>query len=260
MADRVHPSAAAASKPAAVKGGANPTFPPTKSQLYNTTRPLYRPQPPLKRRRRHSRSCFCSCCLWTTLFIIIILLLVAIAGTVFWVLYRPHRPNFTVSSVYLARFNLTSTGVTSNFNLTLMARNPNKKIKFIYDPIDVSVLSNGIDIGDGTFPGFEHGTKNNTSLKTVISSSSSSQSLDSTDISTLRADLKNDQNSLPLKIQLNTKVKVKVGGFKTKKIGIRVNCDGIKVGVPTGKTPTSATTSNVRCKVDLRIKIWKWTF
>lgn len=255
MTDRVYP----ATKPAAngttpAAAAANPTFPPTKAQLYNTTRPVYRPQALSK--RRHRRSCCCSCCLWTTLFIILILILVAIAGAVLWVLYRPHRPSFSVSSLQLSQFNLTSTGVTSKFNVTLLARNPNKKIKFFYDPINVSILSDGVDIGDGSFPSFEHGTKNTTTLKAVISSSG--QSLDSTQISTLKSDLKN-QNGLPLTIQLNTKVKVKVGGLKTKKIGIRVTCEGIKLAVPTGKTPTSATTSNIKCKVDLRIKIWKWT-
>ncbi|KAL3511684.1 hypothetical protein ACH5RR_024401 [Cinchona calisaya] len=256
--EKVHPSfkppAANGTTATAANGRGNPTFPPTKAQLYNTTRPVYRPQPPSK--RRHSRSCCCSCCLWTTLFIIVLLILVVITGAVLWVLYRPHRPTFTVSSLQLSQFNITSTGVASKFNFTLTARNPNKKIEFLYDPINVSILSDGADIGDGSFPGFEHGTKNTTTLTSVISSSG--RTLDSSQISTLQSDLKN-QKSLPLKIQLNTKVKVKIGGLKTKKVGIRVSCDGIKVTVPTGKTPSSATTSNVKCNVDLRIKIWKWT-
>ncbi|XP_027168352.1 NDR1/HIN1-like protein 6 [Coffea eugenioides] len=257
MADRVYPAAKAAANGTTTTAAAvNPTFPPTKGQLYNnTTRPVYRPQSLSK--RRHSRSCCCSCCLWTTLFIILILVLVAVAGAVFWVIYRPHRPNFSVSSLQLSHFNLTSTGVNSKFNFTLVARNPNKKIKFFYDPINVSVLSDGVDIGDGSFPSFEHGTKNTTTLKTVISSSG--QSLDATQISTLKSDLKNQNGGLPLKVQLNTKVKVKVGGLKTKKVGIKVTCEGIKLAVPTGKAPTTATTSNIQCKVDLRIKIWKWT-
>lgn len=253
MADKVYP----ASKPtanAATGGGSNRTFPPTKTQqLYNTTRPVYRPP----KRRRHRRSCCCSCCLWTTVFIIVLLLLVAIAGAVFWVLYRPHRPSFAVSSIQLSQFKLTSAGLASKFNFALIAQNPNKKIKFFYDPINVSILSDGIDVGAGSFPGFEHGTKNTTTLKAVISSSG--QSLDSTQISTLKSELKN-KKSLELKIELNTKVKVKVGGLKSKKVGIRVSCDGVKVAVPTGKTPTSAVTSNVKCEVDLRFKIWKWRF
>lgn len=94
-------------------------------------------------------------------------------------------------------------------------------------------------------------------LKTVVSSSS--KNLDDSAISNLKSKLKN-KNTLPLEIKLDTKVKVKVGSLKTKKVGIRVKCDGIKITIPSGKTPTKATTSGVKCKVDLRIKIWKWTF
>lgn len=74
----------------------------------------------------------------------------------------------------------------------------------------------------------------------------------------LKSDLKN-KKSLPLTIKLDTKVKVKIGSLKTKKVPIRVVCDGIRITPPSGKTPTTASTSDVKCKVDLRIKIWKWT-
>ncbi|KAL2555073.1 Late embryogenesis abundant (LEA) hydroxyproline-rich glycoprotein family [Forsythia ovata] len=259
MTDRVYPSAKqaanggeATTNPVA-NGGANPTFPANKAQLYNATRPMYRPQPPP--RRRHNRSCCCSCCLWTTLLILLILLLTAIAGAVFWVLYRPHRPSFTVSSLQLSKFNLTDTAISSTFNITLTARNPNKKIAFFYDPISVKVFSGDLTIGEGSLPGFIHGNKNVTTLRSVISSSNKFS--DGTDTSPLKSSLKN--KNLPLKIQLDTKVKVKVGKVKTKKLRIRVTCDGIKISVPTGKAATAAKTTGVKCKLDPRIKIIKWT-
>lgn len=259
MADRVYPAAkpAAANGTAApaVNGGANPAFPANKAQLYNATRPTYRPQPPP--RRKHRRSCCCCCCLWTTFFIITIVLLAAIAGAIFWVLYRPQRPSFSVSSLQVSQFNLTSTKLVSKFNLTVIARKPNKKVTFFYDPINISFSSDDVDIGSGSLPALTHGTKNVTTLKTVVSNSG--QNLDDSAVSALRSKLKN-KKTLPLEIQLDTKVKVKVGSLKTKKVGIRVKCNGIKITVPTGKSPTKATTSDVKCNVDLRVKIWKWTF
>ncbi|KAL2243234.1 NDR1/HIN1-like protein 13 [Sesamum indicum] len=258
MSDRVYPAAkptANGAAPPAANGAANPAFPANKAQLYNANRPAYRPQPP-PRRRRHSRSCCCSCCLCTTLLILILLLIVAVAGAVIYVLYRPHRPSFSVNSLQLSKFNLTDTSLTSAFNFSITARNPNKKITFFYDQIAVKILSGDVDIGDGSIPGFTHGRKNATTLRTVISSSKAPFP-DGTDISPLKSSLKN--RNLPLKIQLDTKVKVKMGKIKTKKLRIRVTCDGIKISIPTGKTATSATTSNVKCKVDPRIKIIKWT-
>ncbi|CAL5373955.1 unnamed protein product [Camellia sinensis] len=260
MTDRVYPS----SKPTAngttnTAGVANLSFPATKGQLYNASRPAYRPQPP--RHHRRQRSCCCSCCLWTTLILLLILLLSSIAGTIFWVLYRPHHPTFSLSSLQIPQFNLTpsssSSKLSSKFNLTINAHNPNKKLEFLYDPISVSISADGVDVGDGSIPGFVHFRKNTTILRTTIASNG--QSMDSTSVSVLKSDLKN-KKSLPMKIELDTKVKVKIGGLKTNKVGVRVLCEGIKAAVPTGKKATVATTSNANCKVDLRIKIWKWTF
>ncbi|KAJ4958213.1 hypothetical protein NE237_025324 [Protea cynaroides] len=81
--------------------------------------------------------------------------------------------------------------------------------------------------------------------------------------SSLATSLKSDQKKgvIPLAIQLDTKVKVKIGGLKTSRFMIRVKCDGLKSNVPKGKTlATLSSSSDTSCDVKLRIKIWKWTF
>jgi hypothetical protein len=83
--------------------------------------------------------------------------------------------------------------------------------------------------------------------------------LDDVSAGKLKADLKS-KNGVALKLELETKVKVKMGGLKTPKARIRVTCQGIKATAPSGKKSTTASVSNAKCKVDLRIKIWKWTF
>ncbi|GMI77898.1 hypothetical protein like AT1G17620 [Hibiscus trionum] len=263
MTDRVYPSSkqppngtdAAKTTTTTTSAAANPSFPATKAQRYGAARPPYRPQT-----KRHRRSCCCSCCLWTTVAILLLLLLLAIAGAIVYVLYRPHRPTFTVSSLKVSTLNITSSSkLITNINLDVTAKNPNKKLVYTYDPITISLTTNdGIDVGDGSFSSFVHGTKNTTHLKAAITSSSNSQELDGASAGKLKAALKS-KSGLPLKIKLDTKVKAKMGALKTPKIAIRVVCEGIKVTAPTGKTATSASTSNAKCKVDLRLKIWKWT-
>ncbi|XP_076953378.1 NDR1/HIN1-like protein 6 [Bidens hawaiensis] len=240
MAEKIYPAA---------KPTPNPTFPATKAQLYNHSRPVYRPQP------RRTRSICCSCCLWITFTIILLILIAAAAAGVFYVLYRPHRPTFAVSSIHVSQFSLSSSNkLNTKFNFTITARNPNKKISFSYDPVTVSFDSNGVDVGDGTIPAFTTAKKNTTALRTVVSVTG--QSVD--DSSELKSDLKS-KKSVPLKIQLDTKVKAKVGGFKSKKVPIRVTCDGMKAAAPAGKSAATVRTADAECKVDLRIKIWKWT-
>ncbi|KAI3759759.1 hypothetical protein L6452_07800 [Arctium lappa] len=251
MADKIYPaSKPPGAAPVSAAPSANPNFPASKANLYNATRPVYRPQP-----RRSRRSCCCSCCLWITFTIMLLIVIAAIAGGIAYVFYRPHRPTFSVSSLHVSQLNLTSSNkLTTRFNFTITARNPNKKIVFYYDPVSISFDSNGVDVGDGSIPAFTMEKKNTTALRTIVSVSG--QTVDEN--SDLKSDLKK-KKSLPLKIQLDTKVKAKIGSLKTKKVPIRVTCEGIKAAAPTGKTATTATTSDAKCKVDLRIKIWKWT-
>ncbi|KAE8659559.1 chaperonin CPN60-like 2 [Hibiscus syriacus] len=258
MADKVYPSSKQATNgtaPAAATA-TNPSFPATKAQLYGASRPPYSPQP---NRHRYRRSCCCSCCIWTTTAILVLVLLAAIVGAILYVLYRPHRPTFTVSSLKVSTLNITSAShLITNINLNVEAKNPNKKLVYIYDPTAISITTNDdIDIGDGSFGSFVQGTKNTTLLKAAITSSK--QALDDTSAGNLNTALKN-KNGMPLKIKLDTKVKAKMGALKTPKLRIRVTCEGIKVTVPKGKTETTASASNAKCKVDLKLKIWKWTF
>nr|DAD22584.1 TPA_asm: hypothetical protein HUJ06_024047 [Nelumbo nucifera] len=126
-----------------------------------------------------------------------------------------------------------------------------KKLKnkvFFYDPIIVIVNSNDMDIGNGLFLSFTHGTKNTTKLTTLILNSNGGLDIES--INSLKSDMKR-KNMLPLEIQMDMKVKVKIGSLKTKKVGIRVLC----------KTMSSMSlSSNPKCKANLQFNIWKWSF
>ncbi|KAF8011583.1 hypothetical protein BT93_J2005 [Corymbia citriodora subsp. variegata] len=260
MTDKTFPST---TKSATANGAGhtpNGSFPATKGQLYGgAARSGYRPQP--KKSRRHRRGCCCRCCLWTTVAFLVLLLLIAAAAAVFYVLYRPHRPTFDVTSLKVSYINITSSSstVSSKFDLTVSARNPNSKLVYIYSPISVSVLSanGGVDLGDTTIPSFVHGKKNTTVLKTTIASNG--QQVDSTAASAVKSGLKS-KSGLALKIRLDTKVKVKIGGLKTPRVGIRVTCGGIRATAPAaGKSAATASTADAKCKVDTRIRIWSWT-
>ncbi|TYI24342.1 hypothetical protein ES332_A06G227400v1 [Gossypium tomentosum] len=238
MKDTVFPS----SKQATNGGGAaKTTFPATKSQLYGATRPLYRPQP---KPHRYRRSCCCSCCIWTTVTTLILLLLAGVSAAILTLIYSPHRPTFRVSSLRVSTLKITSSSkLITNITLNVNAKNPNKELIYIYDPIAISLTTkNDVVIAKGSFATINGGN----------------QELDDSSAGELRVALKN-KKGLPLKMKLDTKVKAKIGGLKTPKVGIRVICEGIKVSAPKGKYPSKASISNAKCNVDLRVKVWRWT-
>ncbi|XP_006340415.1 uncharacterized protein [Solanum tuberosum] len=242
----------------------NQTYNP-KSQTYNPNRIPYRPNYRHKRRGRgcNCRRCFCRCCCWTILMIIVILVLVAIAGTIFYSLYRPQLPSFSISSLKISQFNLTTspddtTRLATKFNVTLSTKNKNKKVIYIYDPIAFKAEStNQIELANGDFPRFTSAPNNVTIIHSTLSMVS--QVLDVDSISSLKSDMKR-KSGMPMRILLDTKVVVKMDKLKTNKVGIRVTCDGINGPIPKGKNPSVASITTAKCKVDLRIKILRWTF
>ncbi|GMP95092.1 hypothetical protein CsSME_00044269 [Camellia sinensis var. sinensis] len=262
MTDRVYPSAKPNGTTTAA-GGITTTNPSPKTQPYNPTRHPYRPQPQPNRRHRSRRSCICRCCFWSTLFVLLLLLLAAIAGCVIYLLYTPHRPSFSITTLKISQFNLSTaasdgtTQLTTTLNLTIFAKNPNKKLIFFYDPISITSLSNQLQIANGLFQNFASYPKNITIIRSVLSGNS--QIVDADSVNSLRLDLKK-KNGLPLKVVMEMKVVVKIEKLKSKKVGIRVTCDGIHGVVPKGKSPSIASTSDAKCKVHLLIRIWKWTF
>ncbi|KAH7523818.1 NDR1/HIN1-like protein 13 [Ziziphus jujuba] len=269
MADRVYPS----SKPTA-NGAANPAPNTTTANGVNPTsaaptkpplRQPYRPQAQYhhRRHRRSNRNLCCCCCFWSILIILGIALLAAIAGAAVYVLYRPHRPEFTVTSLRIAKLNLTTSSdastshLNSLFHLAITSKNPNSHFTFFYNDFAVTCsTSDDVQIANGSIPAFFSDKKNETAFRVAMLAS---QGLDVDSVNSLRSDLKK-KSGIPLKIELYTKVKVKMGGLNSKKVGIRVTCDGIKGTPPKGKSPSVASVSDSKCKVDLRIKIWKWTF
>lgn len=243
--------------------------PPTQFPASTKTNPMrhhYRPTPTSQNRRKFScRRCFCLTCFWATLLLIGILLLAAIAAAAFYVLYHPHRPSFSITSVKISSFNLTTspsdetTHLTTKMNLTLSARNPDKKAIFYYDhPMSITVLSPSVVISNGSYP---NSFTSSPDTMFIIHSTVAlnSQLLDVDSVNSLKSDLKR-KNGLPIKIVIDTIMGVKLEKLKMKKIGIRVNCDGIKGLMPKDKEAALANSSNAKCKVDLRIKILRWTF
>lgn len=74
----------------------------------------------------------------------------------------------------------------------------------------------------------------------------------------LKGSLKS-KNGFPLKVKLDTKVMVKMGKLKTPNVRIGVTCNGIRVHLPVGKKPATATTLKAKCEADIKFKIWKWS-
>lgn len=287
MTDRVFP----ASKPPTATNGAPPggSIPPPpapatvtsngtangmanqKPQVYiPANRPIYRPQPYSRRHHHQSRpSCrriCCCCCFWSILIILILALMTAIAATAMYVIYHPRPPSFSVPSLRISRVNLTTASdssvshLSSFFNFTLLSENPNQHLTFSYDPFTVTVKAakSGTMLGNGTVPAFFSDNGNKTSFHGVIATSTTARELDPDEAKHLKSDL--TRARVVFEIQMRTKVKMIMGKLKSEGVEIKVTCEGFEGTIPKGKTPIVATSKKSKCKSDLSVKVWKWSF
>lgn len=82
-----------------------------------------------KRRRFFRR--LCACILVLAFIVLVVVLLV-------WAILQPNKPRFILQDATVYAFNLSTPNLlTSNFQVTLSARNPNDKIGIYYDRLDV---------------------------------------------------------------------------------------------------------------------------
>uniref|UniRef100_A0A7N1A2J6 Late embryogenesis abundant protein LEA-2 subgroup domain-containing protein n=1 Tax=Kalanchoe fedtschenkoi TaxID=63787 RepID=A0A7N1A2J6_KALFE len=255
-------------------------FPPTQAVKLQIRDPNPRPTRPKsaahKKRLEPKRSCCTCCCCMTWIVVTVLILSVAAAAAcgVFWIMYRPQRPRFTVASLRLGALNLTGNldadaagRLFTSGNLTVSAKNPNSKITAFYDAVAMSAFSrSNVVIASSTFRPFTSPPGSSTVMRFAFRSS---KTLDLDSAKGLRSDLKG-RSVVGTRVELETKMGVKFGKWKTTKIGIKVTCGGVRVRVPNkvsaaaakvaAKAAGAAITDDGKCEVDLSIKIWGFTF
>ncbi|MBA0703093.1 hypothetical protein Goari_020510 [Gossypium aridum] len=173
-----------------------------------------------KRKPRRSTSRSCCCCLLTT--ILALLLAAAIAAAVIYFAFKPESPNYSVESVAIKGFNLTSPSPLSpEFDVTVRAHNPNDKIGIYYEKgSSVKVYYDDINLCNGALPAFFQPTNNVTLFKTALKGSEIE--LNNAVLGTL-SDQQN-KGAVPFSLKLRAPVKIKVGSIKTWKITVKVTC------------------------------------
>lgn len=97
--------------------------------------------------------------------------------------------------------------------------------------------SGGVNIGDGSYPGFVQKARSTKVLSLSTDVASGGRQVDAT----ATADLKKS-SSFGVNVEMRTKAGVKIGKLKTKKMEIKVLCDGINFAVSKGKALPAAST------------------
>ncbi|KAH7433679.1 hypothetical protein KP509_07G080900 [Ceratopteris richardii] len=197
-------------------------------------------QEQLRRRRRGCRWCRrCCCCVFG--FVLTLVILIGVLVGVFFLVFHPKLPKYTVTNATLRRFELNNATSNSNgspqgtvfltaeLDLTVQMKNPNKKIGIDYRSIHAAFFYDSLDIGEGSIPGFYQGHKNTTDVNLVMMGRDIP--LTPTFASELSRTLAND-DSLTLHTRAIVRLRIKLGRWKLHTWKVRIKC-GLQISNPT---------------------------
>lgn len=271
MADRVHPShSPSTANHASTSSSPNLQTPlqPTKSvpEKPAPTQPgtyviqipkdiIYRIPPPENARRyerltrRQTRRNPCCCCLcWLIGLIFVLSFLVALTAGIFYLVFRPETPNYSVNDISITGFNLSSSklSISPQFDVAVRADNPNDKIGIYYEKgSSVTVYHSDVKLSNGVVPAFYQPSNNVTVFHTELSGSGIVLG------NTVHEELVNQvkQGKILFSLRLKAPVRIKVGSVKSWTITVKVSCD-----VTVDKLTAESKILSKDC--DLNVKLW----
>ncbi|XP_059634455.1 NDR1/HIN1-like protein 12 [Cornus florida] len=216
------------------------------------TRPTEQTQPHPKMTEGHNkaprysyndpRRALCTC-------ITIFFLLAGITVLTVWLVYRPHKPQFTVVGAAIYGLNATSPPFISiTMQFTIVTRNPNKRVSIYYDHLSVfvSYRNQAITAPVSLPPLFQE--KHSTVAMSPVLGGGGEVPVSAEVVNGLVMD--EGYGVVGLRVVVLGKVRWKAGAIKTGRYGMYVKCD-VLVGLKKGFVGQVPLLGSPQCKVDI---------
>ncbi|XP_020212854.1 NDR1/HIN1-like protein 12 [Cajanus cajan] len=180
--------------------------------------------------------------------ITIFLLLAGITLLVLWLVYRPHKPRFTVVGAAIYGLNATTPPLMSTtMQFSVLIRNPNRRVSLYYDRFSAFVsYRNQAITPQVLLPPLHQGKHSSVSVAPVIGGTPVPVSLEVSNGLTVDE----AYGVVGLKLIFQGRLRWKAGAIKTAHYGLYVKCDivmGLKKGL-VGQVPLLGVTP---CDVDV---------
>ncbi|URE28532.1 harpin-induced protein 1 domain containing protein [Musa troglodytarum] len=190
-------------------------------------------------RKRRSRCCTCLC--WSLLAIVILIVVIA----VLYLVFRPKIPKYSVDRLAVSSFAVDDNAtVAVTFNVTVTARNPNRRIGIYYQGRnDLSAWYTDERLCTGSFPAFYHGHRNTTVLHVLLAGEAKIGS-------ELLTELQQQTGTIPLAVRGDVPVRVKLGKLKLWKVTFKVRCSLVVNSLSAGGDVSIRSSS---CKFKLKL-------
>ncbi|KAH7560758.1 hypothetical protein ACOSP7_016891 [Xanthoceras sorbifolium] len=175
---------------------------------------------------KKSRSSLANCCRCFFITLLVLFLLLAVAAAIFYFVFRPESLNYTVDTLSIKSFNLSSSSsstISPVFDLSLSAHNPNNKLGIYYlKPSSVKLFYKDLNLCNGVLPQFFQPRNNVTVFKTALKAASALELTTSVHNELVAAE---KAGTVPFRVNVRAPVKFKVGSVKSWTINVKVRCD-----------------------------------
>ncbi|KAF5479325.1 hypothetical protein F2P56_000158 [Juglans regia] len=210
---------------------------------FQPTIPVTQSKPPKKK-----RSCLCRCLCWTVCLLVLLIIIIGIIVGIIFLVFRPKLPKYSVDTIQITQFNLSSDdSLYATFDVTITARNPNKKIGIYYEGgSNIGVWYTDRKLCQGALPKFYQGHRNTT----VLNVDMTGQTQNATGLLTTLQQQLQETGGVPLTLRVNQPVRIKLGKLKLFKIKFRVRC---RLVVDSLSPNNGISTRSTSCKFRLRL-------
>lgn len=166
---------------------------------------------------------------------------------ILWLVYRPHLPEFSVTSASVSPLNVSAAQLTANFDFALSVHNPNKKMTIDYDSLAATVFYRHDNLAEGTLSPFFQGKGNDTTIRARLASAANYIN-DSTarDLTSSRAG-----GTLRFELRLFAWVRFDANAWRTRRHFMRVWCGNIDVAFSSSGSGSLSGGAPKECEVDL---------
>jgi hypothetical protein len=153
------------------------------------------------------------------LFLVII---IAAAIGILYLIFQPKLPKYTVDKLVVSELTLgTDSSLSATFNVTITAKNPNKKIGIYYeDGSHISGWYNNTKLCEGSMPKFYQGHQNTTVLNLKLTG----QTEDANGLLNSVTEERQQTGNIPLVLRVKQPVRVKLGKLKLMEVKFKVKC------------------------------------
>ncbi|CAN4120405.1 unnamed protein product [Withania somnifera] len=175
------------------------------------------PRPPVVKPRQPFSLCRC-----IAISLLTLLIIVGIVVLIIWLVLRPHKILYSIENSSIHNYNLTNNNhLNANFNFTIRAYNPNKRVSIYYDYIEVKLFSDSQSIAfNNIIQPFYQPHRNVTHLNVSLSVNDVALYED------IAHDFKTQRSSgnVEVEMKIRAKIRFKVGKWKSSHRKLKILC------------------------------------